>query len=71
MTKKENLENPNSCLNHAADDEPIFVLRGKDIIAPKVVEAWAMYAGGIHEIEKVDAALDVAVQMRAWLKANM
>jgi len=40
MRKKEELENPNSCLNRASDDELLFVLRGHDIAAPETIRAW-------------------------------
>jgi hypothetical protein len=29
------------CLQKAADDEPIFVLRGQDALAPALVREWA------------------------------
>jgi len=32
------------CLSRIPDDEPIFVLRGKDKLAPHVIRAWAMLA---------------------------
>lgn len=31
-----------SCLTSAKDDEPIFVLRANDELAPKIVRAWAL-----------------------------
>lgn len=40
-TKREELANPNGCLNKAADDEPIFVLRANDPVASSIVRAWA------------------------------
>jgi hypothetical protein len=40
MLKREELELPTSCLNKAADDEPIFVLRAKDPCAPAAILAW-------------------------------
>ncbi len=39
--KKDELTNPNSCLNKAADDEMIFVLRAHDMLSPFLVRQWA------------------------------
>lgn len=30
-----------SCLAKVREDEPIFVLRGQDVLAPDIVRAWA------------------------------
>ena len=40
MRKRDELADRTSCLNRAADDEWIFVLRGRDVAAPAVVQAW-------------------------------
>lgn len=40
MKKIDELNEPTSCWNKAADDEPLFVLRGIDVAAPAVVAAW-------------------------------
>lgn len=37
MKKRDELTSQNSCLNKANDDEMIFVLRGKDPVAPKTI----------------------------------
>ncbi len=70
MTKAEELK-AQGCLNKAADDEPIFVLRAQDRFAPGIVREWARRAGdeGTSN-EKVDAAYDLASQMEEWAKAN-
>ncbi|MDZ7735921.1 MAG: hypothetical protein U5P41_07330 [Gammaproteobacteria bacterium] len=36
-TKSEAINNPGSCLNKAAADEPVFVLRAKDPLAAAIV----------------------------------
>src|SRR5271166_5743150 len=41
MRKSDELKGP-SCLTNAADDEPLFVLRANDELAPKIVRAWAL-----------------------------
>lgn len=55
------------CLGKAADDEPVFVLRGQDIHAAGLVRDWADLAEGTRcSPEKVAEARDLASQMRAW-----
>jgi hypothetical protein len=41
MLKHDELSLPASCLNKAADDEPIFVLRANDALAAHTVREWA------------------------------
>lgn len=77
-TKLENIENPESCLNRAERDEPIFVLRAHDPDAPLVVRQWAsLYAArktGLgrmmtpQEHKKYNDALDCANNMENWLR---
>lgn len=60
-------KNDCKCLQNAADDEPIFVLRAKDKLAPLVVRTWVHLAtaeGTPHG--KVAEALECAAQMEAW-----
>lgn len=71
MRKSQELQEPNSCLNKARGDEPIFVLRAKDPIAAKVVTVWAMLARGVHEEEKCEQALQDAREMEEWHKENI
>lgn len=40
MLKRDELTNPNSCLNRSRDDEMLFVLLGRDKAAPVVIRAW-------------------------------
>lgn len=47
QTKKQVMEmaaRGEGCLGKAADDEPVFVLRGQDITMPRVVAFWSMLA---------------------------
>lgn len=41
MIKSHELSSPKSCLNRAQDDEPLFVLRANDELAPGIVHEWA------------------------------
>lgn len=40
MIKRDEIADPNSCLNRAADDEMIFVLRSKDVTFETVIKFW-------------------------------
>lgn len=77
--KRDELANPNSCLNKAKDDEPIFVLRANDETGPEVVEAWAnayvRLKGGMQNMTVVQRAkyreaLELAKEMRTWKLYN-
>jgi hypothetical protein len=59
------------CLGRAALDEPVFILRAQDILAPRVVVRWAHLAeqAGSPQ-DKVRAALQVAKQMADWQANN-
>lgn len=46
MIKSLELSSPNSCINKAADNEPVFVLRAHDMCAPEAVRYWAYLAAG-------------------------
>jgi hypothetical protein len=67
VIKRDELANPNSCINKAAADEPIFVLRAQDILAPEVVRRWARLARsrGTSEIKAAEA-FALADQMEIW-----
>lgn len=41
MRKREELTNPDSCLNRAGLNEMLFVLIGRDRAAPAAIRAWA------------------------------
>jgi hypothetical protein len=66
MKKCDEMREPKSCLNKAADDEPIFVLRAKDPRAAETVREWARTSIGIHEPSKIDEALKIADTMDEW-----
>lgn len=53
------------------EDEPVFLLRGKDAAAPQAVRAWALEAakrGASPEI--VNKALEQAEAMHDWQEAH-
>jgi hypothetical protein len=40
MIKRKEVSDPTSCLNRATDDEPVFVLLGRDVSAPTTIKYW-------------------------------
>lgn len=40
MKKRDELSNPASCLNHATDDERLFVLLARDVASPATIRFW-------------------------------
>lgn len=67
-SKVRNLLQPDSCWNRAELNEPVFVLRGKDALAPAVVRLWASLATttNAHDRAKAFAAYALSEQMDAW-----
>ena len=65
--ERERAARGEGCLGKAADDEPVFILRGQDMLAPDLVELWAEMAEG-HRCDpaKVAEARELAAKMRAW-----
>ena len=55
------------CLRKAADNEPIFVLRAQDALAPDAVRGWAFEARrkGLSRA-KFQEAMAVADAMEKW-----
>ena len=52
-------------------DEPIFILRAKDLAGPPAVEAWASLAEARGaEAETVQRVREWAQEMRAWAEHN-
>ena len=73
-TKEEVLEAlrcGRGCLAPTPLDEPIFILRAQDILAPRVVVRWAHLADQAGSPQaKVQAALELAKQMADWQANN-
>lgn len=65
---RQQLLQTQSCLTKAEDDEPLFVLRAKDPIAPIVVRVWAALSAALHahEAAKIASANDLAAEMTVW-----
>lgn len=69
---KPSLKYRNPCLLKAGDDEPIFVLRAKDSLAPEIVREWVKLAKlcGKTPPEKLAEAEELAVKMEKWGEQN-
>lgn len=67
MSTKHN----DTCLQKAGDDEPIFVLRAQDVLAPGLVRDWAQQARreGAPP-HKVDEARELASLMEVWQREH-
>lgn len=72
MRKQDEIADPNSCLNRAHDDEPLFVIRAKDELSATLVRQWAETAAmtNAHEPEKIQEARMLAESMENWRKEN-
>lgn len=82
MLKRLELTDPNSCMCSANDDEPVFVLRAHDELAPGLVRDWAERylltktgdldpnALGGRQATKFHEALALADAMEEWADAN-
>lgn len=60
------------CLGKAKDDEPLFILRAQDLLAPELVRSWARRAKthlGPNNA-KVREALALAEEMEYWGRNN-
>lgn len=69
MKKADEINLDHSCLNKAAPDEPVFVLRAQDKLAPVLVRLWADLAAshGCPDT-KVREAVNLAYSMESWPK---
>lgn len=55
------------CYDNAAPDEPLFVLRARDPLTPRIIREWAraaLQAG--HRKEKIEQAFAYATEIEAW-----
>lgn len=79
MRKKQELDDPTSCLNNSRLDEPLFVLCARDPAAAPTVREWARRyvkaKGGKRKLtdrqrRKVQEAFDLADLMDRWALDN-
>lgn len=55
-----------TCLEKAADEEPIFVLRAQDASAAKVIRYWAYLNSDTLQAEKYVEAIKCAEEFENW-----
>lgn len=65
MIKRDELTK-RGCLNKAADDEMLFVLRAQDVSAPKVVLHWIAKNFDNASEEKLREAFECAIAMKKF-----
>jgi hypothetical protein len=74
MTKREVLEaaaRGEGCLGKCHDDEPVFVVCGRDKVGPTTVRIWEALAKLLGTpTRKRSGAIADAVAMEAWQKAH-
>lgn len=68
MIKREELADPESCLNRSHDDEPLFVLRASDALAADTVRSWVAWSRlwKMHSIATIRGAERLADRMDEW-----
>jgi hypothetical protein len=70
MIKADEISNPSSCLNKALDHEPVFVLLGRDALAPETIRYWANERvrswRNTYNDEQIKGAFALADQMEEW-----
>lgn len=70
MIKKDELANPNSCINRAEDDEIVFVLLGRDPVASIAIRAWASQRVILKKNKITDPQIEEAIAVAEILEAK-
>lgn len=74
MRKELEISEPTSCFNKAQDEEPIFVLLGRDAAAAATIRFWARTRIAIGKNNKGDAqiveAMELADAIELYAKAR-
>lgn len=63
MLKREERFNLNSCFNRAYQDENIFVLMGRDSVAPATIRFWANERVRLGQNERDDKQIQEALEL--------
>ena len=66
MRKRDEMADPSSCLNRAADDEWTFVLLGRDRAAPAAIRAWIEERVRLGKNLPTDRQI---LEAQAWIEA--
>jgi hypothetical protein len=70
MRKRDELTNPESCLNRARDQEMTFVLLGRDAAAPMAIRAWVAERIRLGKNRPDDAQVVEAEQCARTMEAE-
>ena len=71
MKKADERDQPDSTWNKIPDDEPVFILRGRDRAAPGTIRAWAERAKRMGcPTAKWQEAMDCAMAFEEWGRFN-
>lgn len=66
-----NLKKALLCLSKTAIDEPVFVLRAQDKLAPDLIDSWARRIEAIRgRSKKTIEALELAQDMKDWQRTH-
>lgn len=70
MRKQFELNDPSSCLNRAADNEMLFILRNHDIAAPATIRDWCQHRilRGKNKLE--DATIQEALAIASIMEQS-
>jgi hypothetical protein len=58
------------CLKNAAENEPVFVLRGQDVSAPHIIMEWINQNLNTCPIEKLQEAWETVKAMKEFQRIN-
>jgi len=69
MKKSDELRLPDSCLNRAKTDEPLFVLLGRDSAAPAAIREWVRERIDRRKNKQTDTQIQEALQAARNMEA--
>ena len=70
MIKRDEIANPNSCLNRARDDEMLFVLLERDDASPATLRFWISERIKLGKNQPGDAQLVEAEEAARYMEEN-
>ncbi|MFL6310622.1 MAG: hypothetical protein ACJ71W_00825 [Terriglobales bacterium] len=70
MLKRDELSDPNSCFNRAADDELVFVLLERDVASPHAIREWGLERVLLGKNHPDDAQIVEALQCAEKMAAK-
>lgn len=67
MLRRDEASDPESCFNRAAEDEPMFVLLGRDKSASYAIKAWIEHRVATGKNRESDPQIVKAMKLAEWL----